>query len=336
MIARTTTRPSRGCSGRNAPPRRRRSGRALVQGAGPRRRKPCRRRLRRRRRSRNHRRYPASREKQGVRVRAQRKGGTAAGAVAEAAAAAPKRIERRRRPRRPPGHPHAPRSREKRTRVIPAASRGRWPSRSGTAGGRQARGGKPPPSVSYRSVCASVLQPLAARGFAQFFGLRTLGKATVWTTWCSKSHSWAAAALSSRSIGPNGPAPLQQRCRGARGPVIDYLCITASGATWQHRRVRVYPRTLSSLRFVGWLLAGQLATRGLHQFFVPRVVEVRRQTGDRHHHRRWPDRIGDDASVAMRRRRKTVVRHREPPAATFRTCASAGGATRLHSPPDET
>ena len=137
VIVRTTTRPSRGYNGRNARPRRRRSGRALVQGAGPRRRKPCRRRLRRRRRSPRVLRYPASREKQGSPSPRAKKGQHSG--------------RRRRRSRRL----HLDRSRpttaasttsrpSTRRRVhgkstrgrTPRASRGRWPSLSGTGSGR--------------------------------------------------------------------------------------------------------------------------------------------------------------------------------------------------------
>ena len=162
VIARTTTRLLRGYNGRSGRPRHRRSGRALVQGAGPRRRKPCRRRRRRRRRSRRVRLYPAFPEKQGSPKVPGKKGR--------------RNGRRRRRSRRL----HLDRSRPTtaasttsrpctRRRVhgkstrgpIPRASRGRWPSRSGTGSGpRRVVGGNS--IVSYASNFASVLKPLAA------------------------------------------------------------------------------------------------------------------------------------------------------------------------------
>ena len=89
VTARTTTRLSRGCNGRSGRPRRRPKGRALVQGAGPRRRKPCRRRLHRRRRSRSRRLTRLLAEDARVRKCQEGTSRPAAGAVAEAAAAAP-------------------------------------------------------------------------------------------------------------------------------------------------------------------------------------------------------------------------------------------------------
>ena len=149
VIARTTTRPSLGCSARSARPRRRRKDRPRgVEGAlQPL--KYCRRLLLRRRRSRNHQHYPASREKQGSPSPRAKKGRHSG------------RRRRRSRRRRPEANRATTaasttsrpstrrRVRGKSTRgVIRRASHGRWPSRSGTASGRLVVGG-----ANLSSVC---------------------------------------------------------------------------------------------------------------------------------------------------------------------------------------
>ena len=62
--------------------------------------------------------------------------------------------------------------------------------------------------------------------------------------------------------------------------------------------MRVSERSQSTLRYVGWLLARQLASHGLHQFLLPResLKYVGRLEIDICY-RRWPKTIGEHESM---------------------------------------